>query len=218
MDKNRDCRNPMYLNHLSEYDKEAYMRLRNEINLAISINGRTKFCSLFSEIINKIRKYVVRDDKMDDSRSLVCGIVWMGDTIAINTRQLMCAINKCKSSINSGFQAIGYSTVSMDPTSASNLVKHFPFMKDNLNETRQWTLRRLVKKPKCPTPNIAPSVSPPQLPQISIPLSSTNFDFDPIMDPTQDLLLSMVPDDSSSFVETSIQYDDIHDTMSFYTI
>ncbi|EAY06285.1 hypothetical protein TVAG_475190 [Trichomonas vaginalis G3] len=220
MEKNGGTGVPMYINHLSEIDREAYMKLKNDINLAISTNGRTKFCSLFSEIINKIRKYVVQNDTNDDFRSLVCGIIWMGDTIAINTRQLMCAINKCKSSINSGFQAIGYSTVSMDPTSASNLVRHFPFMKDNLNETRQWTLRRLIKKNKCPTPNISPLISPPQIFESPVTITDSNFEFDPLVVPSSDLLLPQISDEPPYLEPLNMPSitEDNHDPMSFYTL
>ena len=139
---------PQYIELLTKDDQEQFHLLQRDINSIVLKNGRSKFCSIFSEIVKKIKSFVVRNDSGDNARSLVCGIVWMDEIIAINTRQLIHTINKCKSSINSGFQAIGYTTVQMDPETAVNFVHRFPFMKENFCETRQWTLRKLCSSPK----------------------------------------------------------------------
>ena len=120
---------PQYYDLLSSSDKENLKALKKDINSIVIKSGRAKFCSIFEKIVDKIHEFVVRGDSSDNIRSLVCGIIWMDDIIAINTRQLILTINKCKSSINSGFQAIGYTTDKMDPKTAVTIVKMYPFKK-----------------------------------------------------------------------------------------
>ena len=137
---------PQYYDLLCDSDKESLKNLQKDISDIVIKSGKAKFCDIFERIIGLIHDFVVKGNDADNLRSLVCGIIWMeDDIIAINTRQLILIINKCKSSVNSGFQAIGYSTVQMDPKTAVALVKRFPFMKENFCETRQWTLRKLNK-------------------------------------------------------------------------
>ena len=161
---------PQYYDLLSSSDKENLKALKKDINSIVIKSGRAKFCSIFEKIVDKIHEFVVRGDSSDNIRSLVCGIIWMDDIIAINTRQLILTINKCKSSINSGFQAIGYTTVQMDPKTAVTLVKRFPFMKENFCETRQWTLRKLSKSKLQPKPLPKPLIAqkPIQVPQKTV--------------------------------------------------
>jgi hypothetical protein len=63
--------------------------------------------------------------------------------MAINTKQLCILLRKGKSSINNGFEAIGYNRIFGDAKIASALVGAFQFMKSDLAETRQWTIREL---------------------------------------------------------------------------
>jgi hypothetical protein len=54
----------------------------------------------------------------------------------------MVLMGKSKSSINSGFHAIGYKAVPIEEEHASALIHTFPLMKDNISLTRQWTVGR----------------------------------------------------------------------------
>jgi hypothetical protein len=60
---------------------------------------------------------------------------------AVSTRHRCKLIGKCKSSINAGFQAVGYTTTPMSAAHAASLVQVFPFMRSNCGEMRQWTIR-----------------------------------------------------------------------------
>lgn len=133
---------PMYWDILSDIDKLGYEELQKEIATTIAISGRSKFCKNFNVIFDKIRNYIVRHNESDKTRSLVCGIVWMNEVLALNTRQLITLIGKCKSSVNSEFQSIGYVTVPMETNAAIELAGKFPFLRDSIVLTRQWTLRR----------------------------------------------------------------------------
>ena len=135
---------PQYWNLLSHDDKSAYAQLRSALSSPACKNRRNKSIATFSEIVDAIHKYVEKGDGNDNKRSLVCGITWIDDGIAINTHQLRLLINKCKSSINGSFQAMGYGTIPTASDSASQIIQKFPFLKNNFSELRQWTVRKLI--------------------------------------------------------------------------
>ena len=105
-------------------------------------NQRNKRIETFSEALDKIKKFAVREDSDDWKRCLVCGICWLPEGIAINTHQLRILIFKCKSSINGSLQKMGFN-VNLGRTDAANaMVNSIPFLKDNTPELRQWTVRK----------------------------------------------------------------------------
>ena len=126
---------------ISDLAQNEYVKLKKDIQNVVKDNGKAKFCKLFSQITELIEAYIQKDNTGTNERALICGYLYMGKLLAINTRQLMQLIGKCKSSINSGFQAIGYKVIPMDAESAVTLMKTFPFLKDQISLTRQWTLR-----------------------------------------------------------------------------
>jgi hypothetical protein len=132
---------PNYLLLLTSDDKRGYESLREAIDPLAARMMRALLGEKFQEIIGNIRDYAVRGDSDDWKRCLVCGIAWLDDSLAISTRQLCKLIGKCKSSINSGLQALGYETVPLSPHHATSLVRVFPFMRDRVDEMRQWTIR-----------------------------------------------------------------------------
>jgi hypothetical protein len=133
---------PNYLPLLTSDDKLGYESLREAIDPLTVRTTRALLGEKFQEIIGTIRDYAVRGDADDWKRCLVCGVAWLDDSLAISTRQLCKLIRKCKSSINSGLQAIGYETVLLSPEHATSLIRFFPFMRSRIDEMRQWTIRR----------------------------------------------------------------------------
>jgi hypothetical protein len=99
----------------------------------------------FRIMMAQIRRYVIRHTDDDWKRSLVCGILWMPDAIAVSTRRLSRLMGKCKSSINRGFQSIGYETVTMTSSHATELLHAFPALGQTAGESRQWTIRAPVR-------------------------------------------------------------------------
>lgn len=136
---------PSYFTLLPAEDQVSYERLKGEISTSFAQQKNTRISDNFGVVIQMLKEYIYRTDREDEraTRSLVCGIVWEGDTIAINTRQLRFIIGKCKSSINNGFQAIGYNSIQTTPEIASLLTKLYPFLRNNFSEMRQWTVRQL---------------------------------------------------------------------------
>lgn len=133
---------PQYWTLLSEKDQQDYIELRDQLFNPQYKNRRNQSNEVFKNVIDLIKRFVVKNDENDWKRSLVCGTIWLKDSIAINTHQLRLLVDKCKSSINGSFQAIGYSTIPAGTDSAKELIAKFPFMRDNFGELRQWTIRQ----------------------------------------------------------------------------
>jgi hypothetical protein len=145
-EQNSPSKVPQYWDQLSSADKAGYQTLQNEVSSLITNSGRSQFCKIFEKIVERIKSYIEIGDGQEWRRSLVCGIVWLDQVVALNTRQLITLIGKCKSSINSGFQSMGYHTIAMETEAAVALARLFPFIKGSFAETRQWTLRRNILK------------------------------------------------------------------------
>jgi hypothetical protein len=79
----------------------------------------------------------------DWKRCLVCGLVWLDRTVAISVQQMRRVIGKCKSSINDGFQRLGYSSVVMSDETKLSLMHLIPFLAYHSDEIRQWTIREI---------------------------------------------------------------------------
>ena len=135
--------NPQYFDLLSESDKQEYIELRDQLFDPKYKNRRNKSHEAFKEVVQSIEKFVVRNDGNDWKRSLVCGVIWLDKSIAINTHQLRLLVDKCKSSINGSFQDLGYKTVPTGADCAKELITKFPFMRNNFAELRQWTIRQI---------------------------------------------------------------------------
>jgi hypothetical protein len=98
-------------------------------------------------MLDLIKAYAIRGDADDLPRSLVCGVVWLANGIAVNIQQLKLLSSKCKSSINGSFSQLGYRPIPSGADTAGELIQKFPFMKDQFTELRQWTIRQLKDKP-----------------------------------------------------------------------
>jgi hypothetical protein len=142
---------PNHFEVLTAEDVEGYRLVQQQLRDKFADAPRSsKIADSFRDVVDILRRYVMCEDKQTQNRrGLVCGIVWIGSVISINTRQLCKVIGKCKSSVNSGFHAIGYQKIDNCPVSTSALVNAFPFMRDNFTEARQWTFR------KCPQEDVS---------------------------------------------------------------
>ena len=142
MKQNKTVPIPQYFDRLSDADKKEYFELQKQISNPFCKNRRNRSLEAFKNVINLIHSYVVRNDEGDKDRSLVCGALWLDSGIAINTHQLSIISGRCKSSINGGFQALGYGTIPSGADCTNEILSHFPFMKKNFQEFRQWTIRQ----------------------------------------------------------------------------
>jgi hypothetical protein len=136
---------PKGYEELSDEDKQLYDKLRIYFLSSSFKNRRNKSLETFKVLIDLIKRFVNRDDVDDKKRSYVCGIAWIGDSIAVNTRNLMTLTSKCKAGVNGLFQLMGYGTVPAASGTATAFLKYFPALKDNYQELRQWTIRRRIE-------------------------------------------------------------------------
>ena len=141
---------PNFWETLSETDKIEYRKLRNTLNLSCGKRNRGHRTEAFDAILEAIKRYIVRGDENDWRRSLVCGVCWKDNMIAINTRQLRLLISKCKSSINGSLQRLGYLTHPNHSDSWKIIFEQIPMLKNNYNELRQWTIRCKVDQNTTP--------------------------------------------------------------------
>jgi hypothetical protein len=142
-----------FYNLLSAADKLQYDELRGVLSSELRRNRRGKRLEGFAEILAAIHSFCVRHDGTDWQRSLVCGVCWLSNGIAINNRQLSSLIGKCKSSINGSLQKMGYSTVQSRAETIAPLTDAIPMLRNNFNELREWTVRLATQsRAQVPTP------------------------------------------------------------------
>lgn len=195
---------------LSMTDREGYMSMRETLTSPACKNRRNKSAETFIDVIETIKNFVMRGDKDDLQRGIVCGMYWVGEDLAINTRQLRILLQKCKSSINGSLQMIGYASPAASNDTSSILFNLFPFWKDNFRELRQWTIRRRVS-----------NAHTMALPKNFVPKVLTNAAIEKLMEnadaptfPTPPPPLSN-EQDNSSFLEISVADNHVIDTPNF---
>jgi hypothetical protein len=132
---------PQYWELLSEDDKATYTQLKRGFSMGSTSRPRANKQETFDGMLDAIRQFAERDTEDDWRRFLVCGLCWMPNAIAINTRQLRLLISRCKSSINGSLQKMGYTTNMSHSESWKGLFPHIPLLKDHFRELRQWTIR-----------------------------------------------------------------------------
>jgi hypothetical protein len=132
---------PKYWELLSPDDQAGYTALQHDFCTPTRKNRRNRSIQTFGEILDEIKRFVVRYDDDDWKRSLVCGICWFDSRIGMNTRQLRVLVSRCKSSINGSFQMLGYGMTASGADCSNSIVYFMPILKDNFAELRQWTLR-----------------------------------------------------------------------------
>jgi hypothetical protein len=145
---------PSFYWALSEGGRSRYGALHSSLSLSRATRHRT-----FDECLSQIRGFTVRDDGDDKLRSVVCGVFWLPDGVAINVRQLRLLMGKCKSSVNSSLQKIGFSVTLRRTEIVAGITSHLPFLLDHPAELRKWTIRRrpgFVSPPPGPPRNPAP--------------------------------------------------------------
>jgi hypothetical protein len=129
-----------YWSLLDDAQKREYLTLKLDLESlwnpkAPNLNHR------FSQIISKVQRYISQNDgsNNDAKRSLVCGMIWWEDAIAISTPQFCKLVGKCKSTLNGGFKSLGYGIVPISFEFARRLSAAIPEM--SANEWRRWTIR-----------------------------------------------------------------------------
>lgn len=129
-----------FWDELPDEDKSEYQILRESFqqqHLAHS-KGRSNSFS-FQNDLRSVLTYIERNPENQEARSIVCGVFFGNSYVCVNTRQLKYLIGKCKSSINNGFQHLGY--VSSKNKVKTCLITALPNLLNDPTLMRQWTVR-----------------------------------------------------------------------------
>ena len=153
---------PQYWHMLNEEEKLEFKNMQNDFINGSAKKTRNNRTDSFEYILDRIKKFTERGDNRDWERYLVCGVCWLDNAIAINTRQLRILVSKCKSSINGSLQKMGFSTNTSHSESWKILFPKIPFLKEHFNELRQWTIRF---KNALPSKSSIGEMSKPPIPQ-----------------------------------------------------
>jgi hypothetical protein len=143
---------PQFLQLLGATDQFAYDELRTHLSSPACRNRRHQRLESFNEMLDAIKSFAIQGSDDDWKRCLVCGVIWLPGSIAINTRQLRLLIDKCKSSINGSLHRMGYSSVTSRGDTNRQLREWLPSLRGNFGELRQWTVRQLSACAPQPAP------------------------------------------------------------------
>ena len=156
---------------LPDEDKNEYQILRDSFHQQHLMHSKGRSNSFsFQNDLRNVLAYIERNPENQEARSIVCG-VWFGNSyVCVNTRQLKYLIGKCKSSINNGFQHLGY--VSSKSKVRNCLISSLPNLLNDPTLMRQWTVR-------CADSNALPIkkllMSSQQRPLLPTPQINLNF-------------------------------------------
>jgi hypothetical protein len=150
MRERRNQEPPKFYDLLSFADQEGYNQLRSNFSSDFHRNRRGSRLPNFAEMIGSIRTYCIRNADDDWKRCLVCGVCWLSNGIAFNTRQLCIICDKCKSSINGVLHQLGYANILPRFESNEALAEAMPILKSNFNQLIEWTVRPFA--PPCLLP------------------------------------------------------------------
>jgi hypothetical protein len=142
MMRSRDTTMPEHWHMLDAKDQQAYRKLKRLIESLGVRTARERSPMSFRVILDQINRYIIQNNDNDWKRSAVIGMIWLGDDLAVSTTQLGKLIGKCKSSINSNLQSVGFAPEPMKSECAEALARAIPLIRSDPREARKWTLRR----------------------------------------------------------------------------
>lgn len=131
---------PKFLVLLCESDKSQYFELKSFFHKDLSKSRRGHRIDNFTEKLKKVRRYIYHNSSDVWKRSMVCGIIFLKEAIAINITQLMHLFGRCKSSINGSLQMLGFSVKPFTPEINKEIEEIIP-SKNDYFESKKWTVR-----------------------------------------------------------------------------
>ena len=130
---------PAFFNYLNQEDQEEYCLLQQTFHT----NRQKRAIDLkFGVMLEKIYKYVHKNNGKEIIRSLVVGIIWHSDySLLVNNQQLSIMTNLQKSTLNMRFDCLKYKAVKCDTREYLE-----PFIRDliklDYSVSRHWCFRK----------------------------------------------------------------------------
>ena len=143
---------------LSRADACEYTRLQESFIRTQNAHVRDRRVSSFKQEIDSIIRFVDSRPEDRELRALATGLVRTGSYLCVNSQRLKNFVRRCKSSINNGFQHLGFDSVKSRTRSNSCLAAALPSIATQSNLGRQWTVRCIdqivLERPKSAAPVI----------------------------------------------------------------
>jgi hypothetical protein len=140
-----------FLGAMSEPEQDEYRRLKTRFAGPQWRGGRNRGSDLFQQELSAVRVFVMKGDGRDITRGLACGIYWVREGVIVNPSRFSVMISKSKSSVNGGFQALGYVSLAVREATSDEILRA---LRLEPQAVRHWTLRCLVNE--CPQAGNAP--------------------------------------------------------------
>ena len=131
-----------HLKLLSETDLNGYFALRDRFHKEVANAKRGEKVDMFSKRLKIIKEFVVKNDSDDWKRSFATGVIFLENSIAINIKQLIVLMGKCKSSINGSLHQLGYIARPASKETDEQLVLSIPIFSKDRRELKKWTIRQ----------------------------------------------------------------------------
>lgn len=152
---------PNHWDLLTKADIDEYLALRNSFYEQIKKSKKGERLDSFNERLYHIRRYIEKGDGEEWKRSLVCGVIFLSQSLAINIQQFRILLGKCKSSINGSLQQLGYLAQPQGGPIDRELFTKIPLFQKEHSEIKKWTIRENknhIEICKAPPPHILPMI------------------------------------------------------------
>jgi hypothetical protein len=103
--------NPTFWSLLAPDDKIEFLRLRSHFHSSQSALTKDSRSISFRNDLTQVLQFIERDESNREVRSILTGIAFACLFICVNTRLLKSFLGRCKLSINSSFQQMGYAAL-----------------------------------------------------------------------------------------------------------
>lgn len=132
---------PLYWQLLDRTDLEDYLKLKYLLEEDQGKSCKGERFDFFSQRLEQIKAYICKDEANKWKRSLVCGIIFLKNGIAINIQNFKILLSRCKSSINGSLQQLGYNTSQSNLAMSEEIKQQIPLFSNSPVELKRWTFR-----------------------------------------------------------------------------
>ncbi|OHT12586.1 hypothetical protein TRFO_03596 [Tritrichomonas foetus] len=146
----RDIPDPSF--SLSRADAIEYAKIQESFIHSQNARVRDRRGNSFKNELDTIIRFVDSRPEDRELRALATGLVRTGSYLCVNSQRLKNFVHRCKSSINNGFQQLGFDSVKSRSRSNACLAAALPSIANQSNLGRQWTVRCIEKYNLQPQP------------------------------------------------------------------
>ena len=136
---------PSIIDSLSRADASQYSLLKQSFIHSQNSRSRDRRGNTFKQEIDSIIRFVDSREEDRELRALATGLIRTGSYLCVNSQRLKLFVRRCKSSINNGFQQLGFESVKSRSRSNQCLTAALPSIANQSNLGRQWTVRCIDK-------------------------------------------------------------------------